>query len=229
MGWVIPVIAAGLAISAVGAGLSVAANSAAQSSIDAARRKSAVAQQEYQRKASAVFDQNLPNNSAAAAQADIAKGQGERQNAFAALRNLTQTQSAPSANSNTPEALAANRTATAGNVFTNNANATQSKIGGYGDWSAALNAANSDANSRIGVINNAAHANAALLPGEIDAASHKGDALGSWGKILSAIGTTVGSAGGGGSRWGSGGVTDTFVGDAAGGGPLYGSFEPGEV
>lgn len=190
-----PILAAGIGLAAAGAGLSIAANNADQSAINAARSKESAAQQGYQARASGIFNQNLPNNSAAAAQAEIAKGQGERQNAFSALRNVAQTNSAPGIASATPAQAAAARASTAGNTYTGNQVAAQSKLGGYGDWATALGTANSNTNNQLGVINNEARGNAAQLPGQIERASHTGDSLGNWGRIIGALGTVVGGAG----------------------------------
>lgn len=143
-----------------------------------------------------MFNQNLPNNTATAAAADIAKGQGERQNAFNALRNLTQSNSAPSAITSAPEQSAATRVSTAGNTAATNTNTAQSKLGGYGDWATALGTANQGVNSNLGIINNEARGNAALLPLQIEKAAHKGDSLGMWGKIISLLGTLASGAGG---------------------------------
>lgn len=143
-----------------------------------------------------MFSQNLPNNSAATAQAQIAEGQAQRQNAFSQLKNVAQANTTPNISAPSPEQAASARAATAGNTSTNNAVSAQSKLGGYGDWGTALGVANADTNSRIGVVNNEARANAAQLPLNIEVASHKGDALSGWGRIISAIGTTVGGAAG---------------------------------
>lgn len=194
MGWVIPILAGGLILAAAGTALSLKGNADAQSAINDARAKENVAQQGYQRRATGLFNQNLPNNSAATAQAQIAEGQAQRQNAFSQLKNVAQANTTP--NISAPEQAAAARAATAGNAYTNNATVAQAKLGGYGDWGTALGVANADTNSRISVVNNEARANAAQLPLNIEVASHKGDALSGWGRVISAIGTTVGGAAG---------------------------------
>ena len=189
-----PVLAAGAALAAAGTGLSIAANEASQSAINDARHKEALAQQDYQRRASNVFQNALPQNSTDAANADIAKGAVARQNVFEQLKNLANNQSGPSLNQNSGNAVAqaAERVGAAGDVGSENTAQAQSRLGGYGDWGTALGVLNSGVNSQLGVINNEARANANLLPLQIEAASHKGDALGMWGKIVSGLGSVSG-------------------------------------
>ncbi len=185
----LPILAAGAALAAVGTGLSIAASNADQSAINAARNASNQAEAGFQRKASNVFQTNLPNNTADKARADITKGQQERTNVFNNLKQLA-TPVSPVANPNqTPEQQAMARTSMAGNAWSNVVNNNAAKMGGYGDWSTALGVKNQDVNNRLGVINNEAQGTARLLPLEIQVASHKGDALGSWGKIIGAIGS----------------------------------------
>ncbi len=192
-----PVLAAGAALAAVGAGLSYAGNQQAQSAINAARSKSMAAQQEFQRKAGSIFNNQLPNETAQSAQSDIAKGAAERQNVFGALKQLSnpaETTQSPLQSAAVKSDLA--RTTMQGNAWSNALSQAQSKLGGYGDWSTALGVQNSDVNRRIGVINNESSGTARILPLEIQAASHKGDALSSWGRIVGALGSVV-SAGSG--------------------------------
>lgn len=189
-----PTLLGGLALAGAGAGLSIAANNASQAAIDAARRKSAEAEAALQNRARGVFDNALPNNTANAADAAIAKGQSDRQGAVSALENLQAQQSPVKSPLSAPAQAATARASTAGNAWSNAVTNAQAKLGGYNDFATSLGVQNADTNNQLGVINNEARGTAALLPLQIEAASHKGDPLSFWGKIVGSLGTAAGGA-----------------------------------
>lgn len=183
-----PVLA--VAAAAAGTALSVAASKQDQSAVSSARASAAKTESGYQNQASAVFNKQLPNDTAGAANAEMAKGQQQRQNVFSQLQQLAQP-SGQATNPNAPEpvqAAQARSNAQTSSVAQNISNAA-SKQGSYGDWTTALGVQNTGVNSNLGVINNEARGRANLLPLQITAASHKGDFLRGWGSIVSSLGS----------------------------------------
>ena len=186
----------GLALGGLGAGLEMAGSAADQRAISEVERQTQAQLQKDQERASGVFQQNLAKQGAAPAQADIASGAAQRN----ALAKLLQQAAQPATTSSpvdasTPTGAAAAREATTGNAWSDTLNRAQSQQGGYGDWATALDVGNKDTAGQLGVINNLSRGTARLLPLEVQVASHKGDALSSWGSLISALGSAAAMGG----------------------------------
>ena len=185
-----PLLAA-FAVTAVGTGLEMAANSEDQNAINSAEQSTNAQLAEDQKKNDAIMQQQEAGQGASVAQKDIASGAAQRN----ALANVLKQASMPAtdvpisstgADSTTQGATA--RAASRGNAWSNVVNNAQNQEGGYGDWATALDVGNKNTNSQLGVVNTEAQGTANLLPLEVQVASHKGDALSGWGQIVSALG-----------------------------------------
>lgn len=198
-----PLLAIGLAATAVGTGLSIAGNAQDQNAIGDARATEALQQEKLQKQASGVFQTSVGNNSVPAAANTLASGANARATIASALANA-------SAGGNTnlpvnsqpgyqvtdatgqPMTNTAGARATAGaGAWGNVVNTAADKLGSYGDLTTTQGVNNSQANNQLGVIGNKAKGDANLLPLEIEVASHKGDALTGWGSIVSALGSVA--------------------------------------
>lgn len=198
-----PLLAVGLGAAALGTGLTIAGNAQDQSAINAARNTEAGQEAALQKQGNTVFQNSVTANSEPTAVATLAKGQAQRASIAQALQTATTgantqlpTNQQPTYQVSNPDGTtatntAATRTATAGNAWSNVVNTAANKLGSYGDLATAQGVANQQANNQLGVIGTQAKQDASILPVEIQAASHKGDALTGWGSIVSALGSVA--------------------------------------
>lgn len=183
----IPYIAT--AATLAGTGLSIASQQKAKSAMSKVRSDYAQQQSDLQRRATPIYEKNRLASSPESVNAQLAKGAAER----GALVDALQQSSQPIASA-LPATDDANsrRTATAGNAWRNLVTGAGNELGSYGDWNTNQNVGNIDTNSKLGVINNEAQANARLFPTELGVASEKGDKLSGWGQLVSSLGTIAG-------------------------------------
>jgi hypothetical protein len=187
----VPLLAVGLLGGAVGTGLEVAGNIADKNAINSAEASTYGTLNQDQQKATAVMQQQEANQGAGVANNDIQSGAAQRNALSQVLQQAAQPASGtplPASTADTAVRGATARTGNAGNAWSNIVNKAQDVQGGYGDWQTALNLGNQNTNQQLGVINTEARGTAGLLPLEVQAASHAGDALSGWGSIVSALG-----------------------------------------
>ena len=209
-----PLAIAGLALSAIGTGMSMAANEQSKSAISAARARAVAKQEEINKKAQAATQKNINANTLDQANADMATGAGTRKTAWDELQLASQpiASALPATGATDPTSKAQKRSTSSGNTW-NDLNATAAaREGGYSDWQTTQAGRNADTGRQLSVLNNFAQGNARLLPTELEVASHAGDALSGWGHIVSTIGSISSMAGSSGSFGSSGAaVADTGV------------------
>lgn len=184
-------LALAIGATVAGSALSIAGQQKAKSAMKSVRSEYAQQQSDLQRRAIPIYEKNRLASSPESVNAQLAKGAAER----GALVDALQQSSQPIASA-LPATDDANsrRTATAGNAWRNLVTGAGNELGSYGDWNTNQNIGNIDTNSKLGVINNEAQANARLLPTELGVASEKGDKLSSWGSLISSLGTIAGMA-----------------------------------
>lgn len=180
-----------LGTSLAGTGLKIAGNEKAQSAINKTNREYAVKKAELNRQANQLFQDVAKKQTAPAVQQEAAKGAEARQQLThklqaASLVPLTPGQPITAANSTGNDA--ATRTATRSNAWSNLVGDAQARLSGYGDAEQQRARDMQRSSMDLGVVNNFARGNADVLPVELNAASHKGDALNAWGSLLGSIG-----------------------------------------
>ena len=209
-----PLAAALPAIAAIGTvagtALSIAGNVKSQNAMNAARANETNQQAQIQKQSNAIFKNSLAQSTPNTAQQQMQAGQAARTNAWQNLQDATTptasalpatsgtttsgTGSSGSATSSSPTSGAGQRAASAGNTW-NALNAKSAATeGSYGDWQNQQAIKNASAAQQLGVQNNFSQGDAALLPTELDVASHQGDALSGWGSIVSSLGNLAGYA-----------------------------------
>ena len=190
-----PLLAAGLVAAAAGTAMEMYANKEDQNAINAAESSTFDTLSKDQQKATALWQQNESQQGADTANREISSGAAARNSLANQLIQATQpstgTPLPATGGTNKAIAGATARANTAGNAWSNTVNRAQSQEGGYSDWQTALGVGNANTNEGIGVINTMARGTANLLPLEVQAASHKGDSLGAWGSIVSALGSAA--------------------------------------
>lgn len=202
-----PLAAALPAIAAIGTvagtALSIAGNVKSQNAMNAARASETNQQAQLQKQSNAIFRNSLAQSTPNTAQQQMQAGQAARTNAWQNLQDATTpTASALPATSGTATSgagtsstgAAGQRATSAGNTW-NALNAKSAATeGSYGDWQNQQAIKNANAAQQLGVQNNFSQGDAALLPTELEVASHKGDALSGWGSIVSSLGSLAGYA-----------------------------------
>ena len=160
--------------------------------------------------AAQTFNQNLAKSGADTANAEMDKGAADRQNVYAKLDSVMGGQALPTSSTNslvaTPTANNRALVKNSGSVWNKMLGKAESRLGSLQDWQLAQNVRNNRTEQELnrvtqeskGDLNN-------VVPAELQAASHKGDALQGWGTLLSAAGMISGvGAGMGASAAGSG-------------------------
>lgn len=151
--------------------------------------------------AAQTFDQNLAKSGADTAQADMDAGAQQRENVYAKLNSVSggaPLPTAPTANSTVATPTLANRALVknSGSVWNKMLGKAEAKLGSLQDWQLAQNVRNNRTEQELnritqeskGDLNN-------VVPVELSAAAHKGDALQGWGTLLSAAGMISGVGG----------------------------------
>jgi hypothetical protein len=197
-----PLAAVSAIAAVVGTGLQMAGNAEAQSAQNDARAKAVAQQAELQKKAQAVAQQSIAKSTPQVAADQMAKGTAARQTAWQNLNTATQPIASALPATTDAATSGANKRATSSANAWNTLNAqAAAKEGGYGDWENQQAIKNNDVNQQLGTINNFSAGDAALLPTELQVASHAGDSLSTWGSVVGMLGSLAGAAGsmGGGS------------------------------
>lgn len=198
-------LAAGLALSAAGAGMQMAGNARSKSAMNDAQNAELLRQKKFQQEADASFQQNVERSRRTTAEAEQEAGADRRLAEAAALELTGAGMAAPitapasgSANPNSA-AAAAQRSATAtraaGSAWSRLVGNAKARLGGGDDWQLAQAIGNNRTNLDLGITANQARGSAALLPYEMEEAQHRGDALRGWGQLVGALGAVTGAYG----------------------------------
>ncbi len=211
-------LVAGLALSAAGAGMQMAGNAKAKSAMDNAQTAELLRQRGHQQEADAAFQQNVARSDRATAEAEQAAGADRRIGETAAIDQTGAGVPAPitaqesgSATPNSAAAAAKRSAATtraAGSAWSNLVGAAKARLAGGDDWQLEQGIANQRTNQDLAITSSKARGSAAILPYEMNEASHKGDSLRGWGQLVSALGAVTGGyAATAGSAAGAAGTT----------------------
>lgn len=192
-------LAAAAALSAAGAGMSMAGNAKANSEMDAKRNAELLRQRGYQAEADAQFATSLDKSDVETADQQIDTGAAQREAAYANLRNATSgLTTTPARNQPVGEQAsgAAARTTSSvqatNNAWTNLQGAARARLGGYQDWGLQSNIKDRRASQDLGITATKARQSANVLPLEMQDAAHAGDGLKAWGQLVGALGAVAG-------------------------------------
>jgi hypothetical protein len=181
---------AGLALSAGGAAAQAEGAAKDQSAMNTAVEDEVAQQQQYANQGRNVFEQSLSKSGPQTAQADIQQGQEQALTDYQKLEGLDLNASGQSAPFQTDKSAL--------NVDTGRtslSNAAQAKLQGYSEWDLQQQIKDLQANGQLGVIATNARNTANLLPYQLQAAQHAGDAWTGVGSLLSTAGGVAGSLG----------------------------------
>ena len=202
---------AAFVVSAVGTGVSMAAQGKAQRAQDSAKVAELQRQGQLQKKAMAIVATQTQQSGADKAKPAIDAAAGERAAAYNRITapgaQPTQTQTV-SRTVSTPFAAATANQLGISNAWNRIIGTAQAKAGAYQDWGLARNIAQQRAGQEIGLIGRNAQGSARVSAAEQEAASRAGDGLaaagsliGVAGKGLGAYAATAPSGGGGGGGY----------------------------
>lgn len=182
-------LAAGMALSAAGAGAQMAGAANSRSAMNAQVAAEAARQKGYQDQAGKVFDESLQQSTPLTARQQMGQGEDRANAEYKKLESLPMgTSTAPFQSGTSGQVLNAGRT--------QQSNQAQARLQGYTEWDLQQAIKNMSANRQLGVIGTNAHRSAGVSPYEIQQASHAGDTLSGIGSLLGLAGTTVGALGG---------------------------------
>ena len=199
--YVYPVaLVAGLALSAAGTGMAMAGDAKSKREMNDAQTAELMRQKGYQGEADAAFKQNLAKSGRDTVDTETQQGTTRRLGAYQRVESNTAT--APMASERaggSSAAGAAARTAAttqaSSNAWSKLVGDARAKLGGADDWGLEQGIRNNRTNQDLGIASSKARGSAAVLPVEMTAAHHKGDALRGWGQLASALGSAVGMYG----------------------------------
>lgn len=186
----------GLALSAVGTGLSMKANADAKSSMEKTARAEMGRQESFRKKAQSQMDTTLGTAGADAANSKIADVADSQEAQYQQLAKMPLSTSAPIVAGN-ENAVVAARDKGALRL----SDRVRAKMAGYGGWQNDQAIRNAESASQLGLLSNMAQRSGAVLPIEMTAAAHSADNLKGIGSLLNTLGSVVGV---GGSLIGSG-------------------------
>lgn len=189
-------MAVGAALSAAGAGASIAASEQSKKAIQSVRNAEIERQKGYQSDAQALLQKNIKESDVTAAQADMAGGDTTRQNAYQQAQG--QTMGAPLESQSGGNRMVkgeATRASDFSNAWTKIGNTTRAKLGGYAEWGTQQAGRTQRGNMAMAAISRNARGSADVLPIEAEQASHKGDKLAAVGQGLGIAGSVAGMAG----------------------------------
>jgi hypothetical protein len=194
-------LVAGLALSAAGTGLSMAGDAKSKSAMNDAQNAELLRQKGYQQEADAAFQGNLKKSGRDTADTETEQGATRRMAEFNRVNAAAGT-SAPLASERAGGSSAAGAAArTAATTQASNSawskltGDARAKLGGADDWELNQGIRNNRAGQDLGIASSKARGSAAVLPVEMVAAQHKGDALRGWGQLASALGSVAGMYG----------------------------------
>lgn len=198
-------LVAGLALSAAGAGMQMAGASKSKSAMNDAQAGELLRQKKFQGEADAAFQSNLDKSKRDTAAMEQTDGANRRTNEYAKIEATGAGVSAPiattasgSANPNSAASAASrNRSVVnaSGNAWSKLVGNARARLGGGDDWQLNQAIRNSRTGQDLAVTAGNARSSAAILPYEMQDASHAGDALKGWGQLVGALGAVTGAVG----------------------------------
>lgn len=200
-----PLALAGLALGAVGTGLSIAGNAKSQAAMNKARANEVAQQADLQKKNNALVSKNIASSTAKSAQQDMNAGAASRNNIWSSLQSATTPAASalPATGSGTPTSRANARTTASANTWNQLNQDAAAREGSYSDWQTQQAIRNASTAQELGINNSFSQEDASLLPLEMQVAGQAGDKLSGWGSIVGALGSLAGIAGATGALGGS--------------------------
>lgn len=195
-----PLLLAGLALTAAGTGMNMAANAGTQSAVANAVAAEQARQKGFQQAANTVAQKSIAASTEPIAQDQIAQGAQARMNAYTQLAAKVPAASTVALPGQTkpggavdtdPTGRAQAEAAATANAWSNAVGGAQARLGGYEDWGLKQNIKNRQASEQIGVQANLSKGSASVLPFEVAAAQHSNDELSGWGQLVSALGSVA--------------------------------------
>ena len=217
----------GLALSAGGAAASYAGQRKAAKAQERVLADYRSRNKQREADAAAAFDASLAKSGRVTADESLDDGTQRRLDAYESLGQALPAQPLPTtATKNT--LVKPSTVKNTGSVWEKLMNNAQAKLGSYGDWQLQQGIKDTRADQQISRIS----ANAKgdwnnVVPVEMTAASHKGDALQGWGQLLSAAGMVTGMAGSLSTASAAGGAKDFTFGMAPSATSPLGTYVPG--
>lgn len=198
-------LVAGLALSAAGTGMQMAGASKARSAMNETQSAELLRQRKFKGDADAAFQQNLDKSKRDTAETEQTAGANRRTNEYSKLEATGAGVAAPiattasgSANPNSAAGAASrNRSVVkaSGNAWSKLVDSARARLGGGDDWQLEQAIRNNRTGQDLAITSSNARSSAAILPYEMQAASHEGDALKGWGQLVGALGAVTGMAG----------------------------------
>lgn len=197
-----------LALTAAGATAQAAAQSQSRKAMEGAQQAERIRQKGFQDQSQAAFDESLGHAQASNQTADQSKAEGERK---ASYDKATADARAPveatgqnlAGDTSTNKVVNTEQAAQAAKAqgYAGQQGAAKAALQGFGDTQLGNALYNARQMQSQGVIGNAMQGSSAVLPFEVQAASHKGDGLKTLGDVLS-LGGAVAGLGAGAGWWG---------------------------
>jgi hypothetical protein len=185
-----PLIIAGLAMSAAGAGVQIAGAEESRKAMNSAVDESLARQQQFSQQGRSVFEKSLTGSTPQTAQDQMAEGRDRALNEYQSLqaKSLTgETSAVPFESNQSATNVDKGRTGLS--------NLAQASLQGYSEWDLQRAIKNLTAEGQLGLISNNARNVASMLPYQVQAASHAGDSLSGIGSLLGTAGGLVGMFG----------------------------------
>lgn len=174
----------GLAISAAGTGVSVAANRSAQKRMNDQVKASLARQDTFTRRGDDLFKKNLGETGAAAATRNIAQGEQQAADLYRSVQALPSGAGLPATN----DATVNNRTG----LEIANANQASAALQGYPNMSLLQWLNNAETDRLLGVNNNLSASNARILPYQLQGAQASAADMAALGSLLGTGGSLLG-------------------------------------
>jgi hypothetical protein len=202
----------GLAASAAGTGMSMAAAEQSRTAMRRTREAEMARQRGYQRDAEQVFADNLRQSDRDTADETLDNAAERRAAEYAqtalpaeALPARPGGEPGGDVTAGNPEARARAATEAIGNAWRRLNDTARARLGAQDDWQLDTALGNADAQNRLAVTANLSRGSGSVLAHEMQDAQHAGDKLAGWGSLVSALGSTAGTAGamGYGPTWGT--------------------------
>ena len=185
--WFIP-----LALAAAGAAASYAGQRKAAKAQEQVLTDYRSRNKQREAEANAIYEQSLAQSGVDTADTALDKGTKRRQAAYESLGDALPAQALPTT-AKGDTLVKTPTTKNTGTVWEKLMNNAQAKLGSYADWQLQQGIKDNRANQSISRVTTDARSDwNNVVPVEMTAASHKGDALQGWGQLLSAAGMVSG-------------------------------------
>jgi hypothetical protein len=190
-----PLIPIALGLSAAGAAMGYAGQRRAAKAQNQVMQDYRARNKAREAEADALFRESLGQSGVDDAEMALDEGAARREAAYEAAARSVPSQPLPTTAKGNKE-VKPNTVKNAGTVWEKLMNKAQSRLGSYSDWQLQQGIKDNRANQSIARVTDAARGDwNNVVPVEMTAASHKGDALQGWGQLLSAAGMLGGMSG----------------------------------